>query len=218
MLKCIKHGIITSSNSMGNRYHLGPGPGGGQFTTNPYKNRYEVYEPMYTSYNIKTRKPTDGSKRISGVYDRSRSTLSPKGQERYNYELQKNLQKPSNKRADPDALNDPDRWIREDLENAKSTAEGFRDMSRYTGDLARTFIKPAGKQRYDLSELSDAELRAILNREAMERQYSDYFAPKTVSKGENFVKAMDVLGTIGSLGVTALGIALSVQKLRGKGG
>ena len=131
--------------------------------------------------------------------------------------LQKNMQKPSNKRADPDALNDPDKWFQEDIENAKSTAEGFRDMTRYTGDLAKTFVKPAGKQRYDLSELSDAELRAILNREAMERQYSDYFAPKTVSKGENFVKAMDVLGTVGSLGVTALGIALSVQKLRGKG-
>lgn len=201
-----------------NPWHKGAGPGGGQFTTSPYKNRYEVYEPVYTSYNVKTRRPTAGAERISGVYDRSRSTLSPKGQERYNYEIQKNLQKPSNKRADEDALKDPDRWVKEDLESAKSAAEGFRDATRYTKELVSPFVKPSGKVRYDLSELSDAELRSILNREAMERQYSDYFAPKQVSAGEKFVKGMDMLGTIGSLGVTALGIALSVKQLRGGGG
>lgn len=188
-----------------NPWHWGPGPNGGQFRSNPY-GRYAT--PDYAQ----------GPNRngMAGV-DTGKYTLTKAGNARYQAELKRNNLKAPNKRADPDALNDPERWIREDLESAKSTAEGFRDMSKYSGDLARTFIKPAGKQRYDLSELSDAELRAILNREAMERQYSDYFAPKTVSKGENFVKAMDVLGTVGSLGVTALGIALSVQKLRGKG-
>lgn len=201
-----------------NPWHKGAGPGGGQFTTSPYKNRYEVYNPMYTSYNIKTRQPTEGAKKIAGYYNKNSSRLSPKGEERYAAEIRRNNLKAPNKRAEQDSLKDPDRWIREDLESAKSAAEGFRDATRYTKDLVSPFVKPGGKERYDLSELSDAELRTILNREAMERQYSDYFAPKQVSAGEKFVKGLDMLGTIGSLGVTALGIALAVKKLRGGGG
>lgn len=189
-----------------NPYHWGPGPKGGQFRSNPYG--------RYATPEIAQGPNRNGT---AGV-DTGKYTLTNAGNARYQAELKRNGLKAPNKRADPDSLNDPERWVREDLENAKSAAEGFRDATRYTKDLVSPFVKPGGKVRYDLSELSDAELRAILNREAMERQYSDYFAPKQVSAGEKFVKGMDMLGTVGSLGVTALGIALSIKQLRGGGG
>lgn len=185
-----------------NPYHWGPGPKGGQFRSNPY-GRYATPEVAQGP------NPNGRAGFYTGNY-----TLTNAGQKRYEAEVRRNNLKPNNKRAEDDSLRDPERWVKEDLENYKNAAEGFRDATRYTKDLANTFVKPAGKVRYDLSDLSDAELRAILNREAMERQYSDYFSPKQVSNGEKFVKAMDVLGTVGSLGATALGIALSVKGLR----
>ena len=80
--------------------------------------------------------------------------------------------------------------------------------------------KKGKKPRLDLSEMSDKELRERINRELMERQYSDLFAkPETVSRGEAFVnKALENVGTVLSVAGSALSVALAIRELtKGKG-
>ena len=68
-------------------------------------------------------------------------------------------------------------------------------------------IRNAPKIRLNLDNMSDAELRSAINREQLERQYNDYFAPSTVTKGQQTVNSM--LGAI-TTGLTVAGSALSV--------
>ena len=71
----------------------------------------------------------------------------------------------------------------------------------------------------DLSKMTDRELRNRINRELLERQYNDLFAPKNtprISKGREFVqKTLDVAGTTLALTGSALGLALAIKELRG---
>ena len=66
------------------------------------------------------------------------------------------------------------------------------------------------KERMDLHDKTDKELRDAINRELLEKQYSDLFGPEkeTVSKGER--KAMEILDTAGDvLAVTTSAILLA---------
>jgi hypothetical protein len=75
---------------------------------------------------------------------------------------------------------------------------------------------PKRGPRYDLSDMSDQELRAILNREQMERQYNDYFNPQQVNSGRETVQnVLGVAGSVATVGLTALQIAQAVKGLRG---
>ena len=147
-------------------------------------------------------------------------TLSPRGQARWEREKLDNARKKKeNQVHNPEELIDPDRWIREDLESAKSIAGGVQDLSKSAASTVDMFNKPSRGPRYDLSSMSDAELRAVLNREQMERQYNDYFNPPTINKGAEFCKnAASVIGTVGGIASTALGIVIAVNQIRGKGG
>ena len=67
----------------------------------------------------------------------------------------------------------------------------------------------------DLSNMSDQELRNQINRELLERQYNDVFNPVSVSKGREYVgKILDTAGVVLPVAGSALGIALSIKKLR----
>ena len=76
------------------------------------------------------------------------------------------------------------------------------------------------KQKLDLSKMSDKEMRDKINRELLERQYNQLFAPEvlTVSKGEIAVnKALSIGGTVLAATSSALGIALTIKQLTAKG-
>lgn len=188
-----------------NPFHKGPGPGGGRFDYAPtgWKKRYQ-----YIDRNYQGPLP-DGST--------GNVRLTKAGEKRYQRDLNANNMKAPNKRADPDTLADPDRWVREDIDSAISATKAVGDMSRATSDLAGRLMKdPPRGERYDLSDMSDAELRAILNREQMERQYNDYFNPQQTNKGREWVQgAATTIGAVATVGLTALQIAQAVKSLRG---
>lgn len=88
---------------------------------------------------------------------------------------------------------------------------------RFTDDDIRRNTRQV---RLDLSKMSDKEMRDKINREMLERQYNQLFAPEvqTVSKGEIAVnKALAYGGLALTTTSTALGIALAIKQLKAKG-
>ena len=67
--------------------------------------------------------------------------------------------------------------------------------------------------------MTDKELRDRINRELLEKQYNDLFAPEnspSISKGRDFAqKTLEVAGTALTLTGSALGIALAIKELKG---
>ena len=178
-----------------NPFHKGPGPGGGQFDRKPrgWASRYEYID-------------SDGNKRYT-----------ERGQKRYEKEWNENYSKAKNKRAEDETLGDVDRWVREDIDTGISGMKAIGDASNATSVLAGKLMKdPPRGERYDLSDMSDAELRAILNREQMERQYNDYFNPQQTNKGREWVQgAATTIGAVATVGLTALEIYKAAKSLRG---
>lgn len=146
-------------------------------------------------------------------YENPDGTLTEAGKRRYNREVESN--KHNRKKKTKEEMQDPNRWVREDRTNAKNLADAGSQFTRSALDLERNLnIK---KKRMDLSSMTDKEMRDRINREYLERQYDDLFNQQKVSRGREHVKeALAITGS--SLGVvsSALGIALSIQALRGK--
>lgn len=73
------------------------------------------------------------------------------------------------------------------------------------------------KVRLDLNNMSDEDLRKKVNRELLERQYNDLFAPPTkAEKGKAAAKtALAVAGGVMTAGATAISIALMIKQLKG---
>lgn len=72
------------------------------------------------------------------------------------------------------------------------------------------------KNSIDLSNMSDDELRKIVNRMNLERQYRD-MSPVEVSSGEKaFNNAMSIIGPVLAATATGLGIAVSIKSLMNK--
>ncbi len=93
-----------------------------------------------------------------------------------------------------------------------STAKFTSSMSNLvntTANLQKTIIKNS----YDLSEMSDKDLRDVINRMQMEKQYSELSAETIVSGKDYVTNTLDVVGV--ALGATssALAIALAIKQL-----
>lgn len=191
-----------------------PGGVGGQFRPKFGRAKY-VERGNYTytqKYDPETGKqlPEDQWKTYSTT-----ERLTPQGQARYQSEQAKNNAKAKKNRMEEEAVGDVDRWVEDDLKNYQNIATGVKDISRQTYDIAGKVFKDPPRGRYDLSEMSDAELASILRREQMERQYNDYFNPPQVNKGREYVQDVsNAMGVIGGLAATGLGIALSIKQLR----
>ena len=72
------------------------------------------------------------------------------------------------------------------------------------------------RPRLDLTQMTDKELRDRINRELLERQYSDMFArPETVSRGRDYVtETLETAGAVLAVGSSALNIALAIKGLK----
>lgn len=142
--------------------------------------------------------------------------LTDEGKKRYAKELKDNARKKKdNQVKDLDALNDPDEWVRKDIENARDVVNASSDIVR---EMKKIEQMSSIKKRTmgDYSNISDQELRNRINRIQMERQYNDLINPQTTSKGR--VIAQNILeygGAALAMTASGLGIALSVKKLRG---
>lgn len=76
--------------------------------------------------------------------------------------------------------------------------------------------RDAAKKKMSLDNMTDKELRDMVNRRILENQYRDLYTPATVSKGRERVnKFLGAVGTTMTVTSSALAIALSIKKLAG---
>lgn len=93
--------------------------------------------------------------------------------------------------------------------NAKSITESTKSITQSINRM-----KNISKQK-DLSELSDDELRKMINRLSMEQQYSNLTTSK-ISRGQAYVEeTLSMAGGALALTSSALMIAISIKKLKG---
>lgn len=123
--------------------------------------------------------------------------------------------KDSKKNGRSDLQVDADRYVKEDISRTKKLTEETNQMARNLKNINDTASRNKPKTKMDLSHMSDKEMRDAINREYLERQYSEMFGPSTVSKGrENVSKTLEVAGSVLTVTATALGIALAIRDLK----
>lgn len=151
-------------------------------------------------------------------YQNPDGSLTKRGEARFEAEKRKNaLKKKENRVKDLDDLRDPARWDREDTENRKGIVDA---SSKLVSELQKLENKSGKKKKktFDLSNMSDAELRSFINRMQMEDQYSRLMSERDteVSKGRITVHdILDVAGDALAVGSSAIAIALAIKQLKG---
>lgn len=149
-------------------------------------------------------------------YQNPDGTLTAAGKKRYNRESTANAEKKDNKLSET-SVKDPNRWVREDRERAKSVADAGNQMAGNLKTLSDKSMKIQSRrtEKMDLSEMTDQEMRERINRAMLEKQYDDMFNPKKVYSGREAVSdTLDVAGSVLAITSSALSIALAIQKLR----
>ena len=152
-------------------------------------------------------------------YTNPDGSLNEKGMKRYESEIKKNrLKKKENqvKRDDEErVLKDPNRWDREDTEGLQKISEASEKLVRSASDIEK-YTRPKPKS-FDLSKMTDAELRSQINRWQMEDTYARLANDRdgSVSKGRKMVQdVLDFAGPTLAVTSSALAIAVAIKKLR----
>ena len=150
-------------------------------------------------------------------YQNEDGTLTAAGRKRYASDTAANAKKKKNNRLPEDGLNDPDRWVKEDHERAKTVADAGNQMAGNLKALSDKSMKIQSRrtEKMDLSKMTDQEMRERINRAMLEKQYDDMFNPKKVYSGREAVSdTLEVAGSVLAITSSALSIALAIQKLR----
>lgn len=146
-------------------------------------------------------------------YQNKDGTLTEAGKKRYRKDLA-SLQSKGQNIDEKKFKADPDRWVREDIQSRKDLVDASAKSVRAIQEAEKKSTPP--KTRMDLSKMTDKELRDRINRELIERQYNDLFNKPKISKGRERVRAaLEIGGTLMALTSSALGIALSINRLKG---
>lgn len=151
-------------------------------------------------------------------YQNKDGSLTPEGKKRYDRDVRENNAKKKDNRIIIDSP-DPKRWAKEDTSRAKNVVDSSSGMVRELKNIERSTRTAPKKQKMDLSNMTDQQLRDRINRANLEKQYNDLFgqteAPK-VSKGREVASnILETAGTVLAIGSSALGIALAIKELRG---
>ncbi len=145
-------------------------------------------------------------------YENPDGTLTKKGEERFESEKKRNaLKKKENRVKDEESLRDPSRWSSEDTAHRKETVDSASRLVKTIQDINDS---PKNKKKFDLSSMSDNELRSYINRKNLERQYTEIKNSETTSKGrERLDTILTRAGQVLAIGSSALGIALAIKKM-----
>ena len=145
-------------------------------------------------------------------YQNEDGTLTDAGQARYDRDVRENRRKKKENRVDT-SQPDPNRWVREDLERTKKAV----DAAGNTVNQMKTAVKNTSKKtKLDLSNMSDQELRAAINRNLLEQQYTNIYSQQNQSKGREYVQnALEIGGSILAVTGSALSIAIAIKELKG---
>ena len=151
-------------------------------------------------------------------YQNKDGTLTPTGKKRYDRDVQTNLSKKKDSRIDT-SKPDPKRWVKEDIERKKRTVDTSSNLVKQMQNIEKETRPRSTKQKMDLSKMTDKEMRDRINRDLLEKQYNNLFAPEiapSISKGRDFAKkTLEVAGTTLALTGSALSIALAIKELKG---
>lgn len=146
-------------------------------------------------------------------YQNSDGTLTQHGKKRYARDQRENTGK---KKGNKVGEADPNRWVREDMERSKKLTNETSGLVNNLKTANNNILKNKSKTKMDLSNMSDKEMRDRINREFLERQYNDMFAPQKTNKGRETVnKILDNAGSALAVTSSALGIALAIKELKG---
>ena len=149
-------------------------------------------------------------------YQNRDGSLTAEGKKRYNRDIAENLAKKKDSRIDTSSP-DPNRWVREDIERSKRVIDSGSDLIRQAKSIERGTFRRSTKKRLNVSNMSDKELRDKINRELLERQYSDMFGEEAkVSRGRRFTReTLEIAGTALAATSSVLGIMLAIKQLKG---
>ena len=150
-------------------------------------------------------------------YQNKDGSLTPAGKKRYDRDVRENNAKKKDNRINIDGP-DPKRWVKEDTSRAKSVVDSSSSMVRELKNVERSTRPSPKKEKLDLSNMTDQQLRDRINRANLEKQYNEMFSQNTanVSKGRQYVSdILDTAGTVLTIGSSALAIALAIKELRG---
>lgn len=150
-------------------------------------------------------------------YQNPDGTLTPRGEARFEAEKRKNaLKKKENRVKDEEDLRDPNRWDREDTENAKGIADASKKMIDELRRIDDNLEKGKKQRKFDLSSMTDSELRQKINRMQMEEQYSRLLSDRdTVPKGKAYLReTLDRAGDVMAVTSSAIAIALAIKQLK----
>ena len=149
-------------------------------------------------------------------YQNRDGSLTAEGKKRYNRDIAENLAKKKDSRIDTSSP-DPNRWVREDIERSKRVIDSGSDLIRQAKSIERGTFRRSTKKRLNVSNMSDKELRDKINRELLERQYSDMFGEEAkVSRGRQFTReTLEIAGTALAATSSVLGIMLAIKQLKG---
>ena len=119
-------------------------------------------------------------------YQNKDGSLTPAGIKRYNREVQKLKDREASIKAKEKAKKYQDKLDKKksELDEREAALKG-KPASKSTSKTAAN--KPSGGK--SIKDMSDAELRAVVNRLQLEQQYRN-LAPQQVSKGKKFVDSV----------------------------
>lgn len=100
------------------------------------------------------------------------------------------------------------------INDIKKTQNVLRATRKLNAELKKNNNQsPKQGKRMNLDNMTDQELRQLINREKLEREYNEVFNTKQVSRGRQYVNdRLDRYDRILATGTTALGVALAVKE------
>lgn len=110
------------------------------------------------------------------------------------------------------------RYSNDDFKNAKKKIDKGKEVVDGATKAKKKAVEKQHEQkiRKDLSEMSDQELRDIVNRLNMEERYTQVMKSRGLEQGKSRVdKILDYAGTALTIGSSALSIAIAIKELKG---
>ena len=105
-------------------------------------------------------------------------------------------------------------FVSDDIKNTKKTLDDSRNAISNIKNIVREI--PTKRERLDLSNMSDQELREQINRERLEREYNDLFSkPSRTEKAKKIT--LDIINGIGmtlAVGTSAVALASAIYNLK----
>lgn len=151
-------------------------------------------------------------------YQNADGSLTDAGKRRYANDTAANARRKKDNRLSEEALNDPNRWVKEDRERTKRVVDSGNQMAGNLKTLNDKAMRIQARRtpKMDLSKMTDQEMREQINRAMLEKQYDDMFNPKKVYSGREAVgDTLEIAGSVLAITSSALGIALAIKELKG---